>query len=211
MNKILNIETWKRKEHFQFFSQFKEPFFGITAEVDCTNAHRYCKENNHSFFLYYHHKAITAVNSIEEFRYRIHNDDILIYDTIHTTTTISRDDNTFAFTFFPFKPAFSDYAESAQTAISEVKKSGGLGLSERSARLDVIHFTTIPWIHFTGITHARDYKENDSVPKIAFGKYIKKDGKITMPVSVHVHHGLMDGFHVGKFFNLFEELLNGSF
>jgi len=48
----------------------------------------------------------------------------------------------------------------------------------------------------------------DSVPKISFGKFLVKDGKKMMPVSIHVNHALMDGFHVGQYAALFQELLN---
>jgi chloramphenicol O-acetyltransferase type A len=36
----------------------------------------------------------------------------------------------------------------------------------------------------------------------------EKDKK-TMPISIHVHHGLMDGYHVGLFIARLEELMNG--
>ncbi|MEL7004699.1 MAG: hypothetical protein AAFN93_18470 [Bacteroidota bacterium] len=29
-----------------------------------------------------------------------------------------------------------------------------------------------------------------------------------MPVSIHVHHGLVDGIHVGQYCDLFQKLLN---
>jgi chloramphenicol O-acetyltransferase type A len=30
-----------------------------------------------------------------------------------------------------------------------------------------------------------------------------------MSMSIHVHHGLMDGYHVGQFVDCFQELMNG--
>ncbi len=39
----LDFENWNRREHFQFFNQFDEPFFGIVAEIDCTVAYQICK------------------------------------------------------------------------------------------------------------------------------------------------------------------------
>jgi len=33
-------------------------------------------------------------------------------------------------------------------------------------------------------------------------------GKKTMAMSVHVHHGLMDGLHMGQFVDYFQELMN---
>jgi len=34
------------------------------------------------------------------------------------------------------------------------------------------------------------------------------DGKKTMSMSIHMHHGLMDGINVGEFLKCFEELMN---
>jgi chloramphenicol O-acetyltransferase type A len=36
----------------------------------------------------------------------------------------------------------------------------------------------------------------------------EKDGKRSMPVSVHVHHALVDGLHVGQYIDRFQELMN---
>ena len=71
MKQKLNLDTWNRKEHFLFFKQMEEPFFGITTTIDCTNAYDKAKELNISFFTYYLHKTLVAANAIENFRYRI--------------------------------------------------------------------------------------------------------------------------------------------
>ena len=208
MYKLLDIKNWNRREHFEFFSKFDEPFFGIVAEIDCTNAYRFCKEHQIPFFLFYHYKSIIAVNRTEEFRYRIQDNGIIVYDTIHVTTTISRDDNTFAFSFIPYAQSFDEFAELAQAEIRNVRSTEGLRMNENSGRPDVIHYSTVPWISFTGVTHARNFKFPDSVPKITFGRFSQKNSKKIMPVSINVHHGLMDGYHVGQYMELFEQLIN---
>lgn len=73
---------------------------------------------------------------------------------------------------------------------------------------NVIHFSAIPWIDFTSISQARSYSHPDSCPKISFGKMTEENGIKTMPISVHVHHGLMDGYHVARFIDRFQQLLN---
>lgn len=208
MYKPLNTENWNRKEHFDFFNRFDEPFFGIVAEIDCTDAYHTCKNHSMPFSLYCHYQAMIAVNQTEEFRYRIKNDEVIIFDTIHFTTTIGRDDNTFSFSFIPFAESMIEFIEQAKTEIDRIKRSSGLGANENTGRLDVIHFSTVPWISFTGVTHARNFKFKDSIPKITFGKYFHRNGRIIMPVSVNVHHGLMDAYHVGLFLDRFQELLN---
>lgn len=208
MKRPLDIETWNRKEHFRFFSSCDEPLFGIVADIDVTDGYKFCREKDIPFFLYYHFKSITAVNQIEVFRYRIENSEVFIYDTIHVTTTVSRTDNTFAFAFIPFTGSFKEFTELAKAEIEKIRNSTGIGITENTGRSDVIHFSTVPWISFTGVTHARNYKYHDSVPKITFGKYFHKNNRLIMPVSINVHHGLMDGYHVGKFLELLEQLIN---
>ena len=87
MKKLLNIDTWNRKDQFRFFNQFEEPFFGVTVQIDCTNAYRLSKEKEYSFFLYYLHASLKAANQIEPFRYRIDNEQVYLYD-VHSEVSL---------------------------------------------------------------------------------------------------------------------------
>ena len=71
-----------------------------------------------------------------------------------------------------------------------------------------IHFSAIPWVDFTSLSHARSFTFPDSAPKISFGKVTEKDGIKTMAVAIHIHHGLADGYHVGQFVEEFQKLMN---
>jgi chloramphenicol O-acetyltransferase len=55
------------------------------------------------------------------------------------------------------------------------------------------------------VTNARRSLAEDSVPKIIFGKYEVEGGRVRLPVSVEVHHALMDGVHVGRYFERLQE------
>ncbi len=208
MKKELTLPTWNRKEHFQFFSRFEEPFFSLVANVDATVAYQKAKSSGASFYLYYLYLSLAAANNTEPFRYRIEEEQIFCYDTIHASPTVLRDDQTFGFSFLVYKPEFTVFADLANKAVQEVKAGSGLNLNANTGRIDVIHYSSIPWITFTGLSHARSFSFKDSVPKITFGKYSWEQNKLLLPVSVSVHHGLMDGYHVGEFFKIYQELLN---
>jgi hypothetical protein len=47
--RILNINNWNRKKHFDFFSKMASSYFGLTTEVDSTKAFQVVKERNISF------------------------------------------------------------------------------------------------------------------------------------------------------------------
>ena len=208
MPKKLNLDTWPRKENFEFFSKFEEPFFGTVAPVDCTKAYASAKKQGVPFFLYYLHKTLVAVNAIEAFRYRISNGAIYIHDTINASATLTRDDNTFGFSFMEYHPDLAIFVTDAKVENERVRNTPGLFTRTFEAD-NLIHFSALPWIDFTSLSHARSFTFPDSCPKISVGKMtVDGDGKRSMAISVHVHHGLMDGYHVGLFFEALQQAMD---
>ncbi|WP_462266266.1 CatA-like O-acetyltransferase [Mucilaginibacter sp.] len=207
MKTKLDLNTWAHREHFNLFNGFTEPMFGFTVDVDCTVAYNRAKELGISFFLYYLYQSMAAVNAIEPFRYRIENhNEVFVHDVANAESTILRDNGTFGFVYLKFYPTLQEFVEAAQTRIERIKQSSSLFDDETSE--DVIHYSTIPWFKFTALTHARNYSRNDGIPKITFGKVTESNGQKTFPVSITVHHGLMDGLQVGQYVELFQQLLN---
>ena len=208
MKTLLNLENWNRATHFQFFKQMEEPFFGVTIEIDCTKAYQTAKARNTSFFIYYLHQTLVAVNAIENFRYRISGDAVFVYDSIDGSATISRKDGTFGFSLIKYHSDINVFEQIAQTEIERIQNTKGL-FTRTFDETNLIHFSAIPWLNFTSLSHARSYTFPDSCPKISFGKMtLAENGKRTMPMSIHVHHGLMDGLHVGQFAVYFQDLMN---
>ena len=208
MKTLLDIENWNRKEHFLFFKQMEEPFFGATVKIDCTKAYKVAKALDTSFFIYYLHKTLIAVNTIESFRYRILENQIFIHDQINGSATIGREDGTFGFSLIQYNADFTVFEKIARAEIERIQNTTGL-FTRPFEQDNVIHFSSIPWLNFTSLSHARNYSFPDSCPKISFGKMmVAENGKKTMSLSVHVHHGLMDGLHLGKFVDYFQELMN---
>jgi chloramphenicol O-acetyltransferase type A len=205
---LLDLDNWPRKEHFHFFKQFEEPFFGATVEIDCTTAYTKSKKLGASFFIYYLHKTLVAVNTNEPFRYRISDDKIYICDRIDASATIGREDGTFGFSLIQYDPDFDHFKEIALKEIERIQSTTGL-FTRTFENDNVIHFSAIPWLDFTSLSHARSYTFPDSSPKISFGKMkVSENGKRTMPMSIHVHHGLMDGLHLGQFVDSFQHIMN---
>lgn len=208
MKTLIDIDSWNRKEHFHFFSKFDEPFFGVTIKVDCTKAYSKAKEKQVSFFLYYLYKALKACNEVDNFRYRIVENQVFDFTVVNASPTINRPDGTFGFAYMNYFEDEKLFYEKALQEIENVRNTKSL-LPSVSGE-NVIHFSAIPWLDFTSISHARSFSHPDSCPKISFGKMTEKDGRKEMPVSIHGHHGLMDGSHVGLFAEKFQLLLNDS-
>lgn len=186
----------------------QEPFFGATINIDCTKAYTTSKKLETSFFIYYLHKTLMAVNAFESFRYRIDNTHIYIYDRIDGSATIGRADGTFGFSLIEFHPDYKIFEQIALTEIERIQNTTGL-FTREFIDDNVIHFSAIPWLNFTSLSHARNMTYPDSCPKISFGKMMVSDqGTRTMSMSIHVHHGLMDAMHVGQMADYFQEIMN---
>lgn len=208
--KKIDITTWKRKKHFEFFSQFEEPYFGITWQVDMTLAKQRAKEQGISLFVYYLHKSLEAAMAIENFRYRIRpNGEVVLLDTISASATLMRDNETFGFSYIPYDTDMTVFTKSVESEVERVKESDELFPPINTD--NVMHCSAIPWMDFTAITHSRLFKAKDSVPKISYGQITQKEpGVYTMPVALYVHHGLIDGLHLSRYKIKFQELLDGK-
>lgn len=206
MKTIINIDQWLRKEHYLFFSQFEEAFFGLTVQVDCTTAYQKAKEKGISFFLYYLYRALKAANQVENFKYRIVDKQVVLFDNINASATINRPNGTFGFGYINYDTDEQSFYNNALQEIERLQNSTDL-LPAVSGE-NVIHFSAIPWLNFTALSHARSFSFPDSSPKISFGKAVLENNKRIMSISIHGHHGLMDGYHVGLFVEKFQELLD---
>ncbi|PLX12626.1 MAG: chloramphenicol acetyltransferase [Marinilabiliales bacterium] len=209
MVKKIPINSWQRKEHYEFFSKLEKPYYEIVSEIDASLAFYKAKEYNCSFFIYYIFMAMKALNSIEEFRYRIKAGEVLLFDKIDLSSTIGREDNTFGFSYIEYNSDLEIFKTNTQKEIDAVKNSTGLRVRENEMKLNVVHCTVTPWLKFSGLSLAMS-SLNDCIPKITFGKCDTEKKVKTMPASIHAHHGLVDGYHAALYFERLQKLLNGE-
>lgn len=206
MEKYLDVTTWARREIFEFFRDFDKPYFNISTQLDVTCLLALLRSRpNVSLMLAYHYFALRAANEIEPFRYRLRDGKVIIHDVIHAGTTVLLPNETFTLAYFDYDDDFEKFIERADSSVQQVLS--GDGAFRPDPEDNRIHFTTLPWVSFTSFSHARNWRREDSVPKIAFGKFIKTDDRVLLPFSVEVHHALMDGLHVGRYVMRLEEVL----
>lgn len=208
MPQPLDIDNWPRRHHYEFFKDYEIPFFSLCAEVDVSKVYEWSRQKGGpSFFLGTFYLSLQAANEIEPFRYRIRDDAVVVHDRVDGGTTVLRKDETFGFAYFDFDPSYVRFEVEGRKVLQRTRTASG-ALLDRPERDDLIYYSIIPWVHFTSFTHARRLGRQDSIPKIVFGKHSARTDRRLMPVSVEVHHALMDGIDVGRFFERFQELLD---
>jgi chloramphenicol O-acetyltransferase type A len=204
MKQKVDIESWIRKAHYQFFSTFEEPYYGVCVNIDCTRAYQFAKHNGLSVFLYFLHRSLSAAQRIETFKYRMEHGEVFLYQRIDAGATIARSNGTFGYGHILYCESLEAFLEGAGREVERVRGTSDL---TRTTAANVIRYSALPWIDFTSISHARMFSVPDSCPRISFGKITENAGKRSMPVSIHVHHALVDGLHVGQYIDCFQQLM----
>jgi len=206
MPKYLDLETWPRRDLFEFFRGYQNPYFNICTQLDITRLMRVLRDRpGVSVSLAYHYFALRIANEIEPFHYRLEGEDrVAIHEVINGGTTVLLPNETFTYAYFDYHESFDQFITEAGEAIAKVRAEGSL---KPTMRYDLIYFTALPWVSFTSFAHARTPGRGESIPRIAFGKFLRDADLIRLPVSVEVHHALMDGLHVGRFFMSLEAAL----
>ncbi|MBV9217173.1 MAG: hypothetical protein JO053_13470 [Acidobacteria bacterium] len=206
MYKKVNVNSWARRSTHEFFRDYADPFFNFSASLDVGRACRYAKENGLATSLTLLYYSLLAANEIREFRIRLLEEELVEFDRIHATQTILNDDETFSFAYFEMKDDLLEFDRSGKEAKEKYRSLRSFDVE--SDRLDLIYYSVIPWVSFTSFKHASRLDPRQTVPRIVFGKIYEEAGSKKMPLSVEANHAIMDGFHVGKFFNSFQELLD---
>jgi chloramphenicol O-acetyltransferase type A len=198
MARFLDLESWPRRQTFEYYRAYDKPYFNLCTALEAGPLVELVRsEPDVSFFLAYLYLSLRAANESEPFRYRLSEGRVLVHERIHAGTTILLDDESFGFAHFDYTEDFARFQAAAREAMAQVRAHKGF--NPQNHRTDLIHYSILPWVSFTSFSHARNWGEEDSIPKIVFGKATERKGEWLLPVSVEVHHALMDGLHLGRY------------
>ena len=195
----IDMQTWPRRKHFEFSSALAHPLSGLCANVDLTAFYPAVKQRGHSITVAIVYVLARAANAIPEFRYRIREGNVVEHEIVHPSTTILAAEDLFSFCTFDYAEDFALFAARAAEKIAYVQENPTL--EDEPGQDHLLYMTAVPWVSFTSVQHATHLDPADSVPRFAWGKFVEEGESLKMPLSVHKHHALIDGIHVGRFYS----------
>jgi len=200
------MKSWPRREHFELFNSFNHPHFNLCANIELTTFLPFIREHGISFTPAILYVISRTANTIPEFRYRLQGGEVVEHETVSPSVTILGENDLFGFCTIDYNKNFNEFSERAKQRIAMIKKHPSL--KNPQDRDDLLFMTSIPWVSFTGFIHPMQQHPADSIPRFAWGKYFEEGGHIKMPLSVQGHHALMDGLHMGRFYEVIQEYLD---
>jgi chloramphenicol O-acetyltransferase type A len=204
--RMLDMDSYPRREHFEYFRGMRYPYVGTTVEVDITQFATAVHDGRLPFFLSFLYLVSTAANAVPEFRQRILDGGIAEYDSCPTSHTLSLPDGTYCYCTLESGMAFDKFIPYAMER-QDVSRSAR-SLDDGEDGLPLIFVSTVPWISYTALTQPVP-EPADSNPRITWGKYFTRDDRIFMPVTVLCNHALVDGLQIAKFYSLLERQIAG--
>ena len=204
----IDLENWPRRKHFELFRGFAFPYFNLCADIDVARLARAVKQRHSSFTAHLAYCLATAANEIPEFRQRIRGKDVIEHRVVHPSLTVLTEGDLFAFCELRYVADAGPFVRSAIKAMEQAKRDPCL--DDEPGRDDYLFLTAIPWVSFHSMMHPVPLSPPDSVPRIAWGRFRTEGGRMPMPLSIHAHHGLVDGIHAGRFYARIQELIDSA-
>ena len=204
--RTIDMQTWSRRNHFRLFSTFNHPHFSMCVNVDVTAFYPFVKRHGYSLTVSMVYLISRASNAIPEFRHRIRGDQVVEHEIVNPGFSMLIDQDLFSFCAVEYVENFPEFASRAEKDIADMKAHPDLEANPEKD--DALYMSPIPWVSFTSFTHPMQLHPADSVPRFAWGKYFKESDTLKMPLSVQGHHAIMDGIHMGRFYEKLQDYLH---
>jgi len=209
---IIDMSTYDRKHMFEQFIDYQLPIFSLTCQLDITDFVKVVKTNKLSFFGSMCFLISHVCNEIKEFRQRIIDKKLVEFDVVHPGFALL-EQNKLSFSSLRYSDKFDDFHDCYKNVsdkfddFHDCYKNVPEIHSESIDKTNLIFIMSNHWTNFTSFTHPYDSEKNGSVPIITIGKFYEHDKCKQISIAIQVHHGIMDGFHVGQFYDKLQNKL----
>lgn len=204
-SRLVEMKSYRRARLFEYFNQFEVPFTSFTANVDIGDFYEKGRIKGYKFFAALCLVITKSANEVPEFRYRIVGNDLVEFERVYPAVTVLDQYNDLMFAKGVFSKEFETDYDALVNSIERAKK--GFDQENDDEKPYQIFVSNFPWVSFTSVTHPY-FSKNKCIPIFTTGKIIDEDHKKLIPIAVQSNHSLVDGFHVGKFYERLTENLS---
>lgn len=201
----INKSDWNRKEYFDHYYSEVPCTYSMTTKLDITAI---IKKNYRLYptMLYY---LGTIVNRHPEFRTGFNKDGELgIYsELIPSYTVFHKDTETFSELWTQYSENYEEFCAAYEDDMEKYGENKGL-VGKPNVPDNIFTVSAVPWTVFDGFNLNLQRGYNYLIPVFTIGRYYHEDGKFLLPLAIQVHHAVCDGFHVARFINELQSLIN---
>ena len=122
-------------------------------------------------------------------------------------TIFNKENKNFSAIWTEFHADYNEFLSAYETDV------GKFSLSARYAPkpgrpINSFDISMVPWFTFTSFNLNIFGDGKYLLPIFTLGKYFDDNGKRLLPISIQVHHAVCDGYHIGKFVETLQTMIN---
>ncbi len=200
---------WPRAQEFHYFSKIAPTGYSICVEMDVTVLRKALKENRKKFFPAYLYLITRTVNQQQELKTAVKDGVLGFYETMTPLyACFHEDDKTISLMWTEYSLSFETFHSAYLNDAQENGSRHGILSKPILPPENSYIVSCVPWISFTSFSLHSYTASEYFFPSVEAGKFIERDGKTLMPLSVTAHHAATDGYHMSLFFNELQRLMN---
>ncbi len=208
--KALDKDNWDRNDLVEKYADYVFPYINLGAEVDVTNLYRFVKANDLSFYCAMMHTALRVALEIPNFLYRLVDGEPMICERLNPEFThLQAGSDHFLIVTGTYQEDLVSFCrETAERMRRAAEEHLDIKIGHTDSQ-EILYISCIPWVKYTHFVRTFDHAATDNIPRVSWGKFEwDEKGRLKMPLSVQVHHALVDGYHVGIYMQRVQELLD---
>lgn len=206
----IDMQTWPRRQMFHYFSAMAPTGYSITVEIDVTTFKKSLKEQSIKFFPAYIWLVTKTLNKQIEFKVAVVDDTLGSWETLTPLyPCFHKDDKTMSLMWTEYHEDFNVFYENyLENQKAFGSNHGVLAQPHLLPPANTYTVSCIPWVEFTHFSLHSYSDKPYYFPTVEAGKFVEKNGVITLPLSITVHHATTDGWHISKFIDELQYAMN---
>lgn len=195
----IDLDTWARRETFEYYRDQVPCTYAITVEIDVTELVAALQRTGRKTYPAQIWAIATAVNRHREFRMALTDAGApATWPVVHPAYTVfNAARETFAAVWTPYDTDFAAFHDRASAVLADASSATTM-FPQGGLPPDVFDISSVPWTSFTGFSLQIDGGTRHLLPIFTIGCYLERDGRTLMPLAVQVHHASADGFHTAR-------------
>ena len=169
MKKKIEIASWPRRSHYEYFRTFDCPSFSITSPVRVDALYRYAKQEGISFFILCLFVLLKALNRVPQLRQRVEEGEVWEYESVNALVPVLAADGEFTQILVEYRMELPDFLEHAVPLVQAAKLAPAQ--ANPCHRADIAVFSCLPWIPFTQVASAYRVFRDQYFPLIHWGRW----------------------------------------
>ena len=201
--------TWAMAQQFYYYTEMAPTTYTINVTLDVTVLRKTLKAINFKFFPAYLYLVTTAISKQQELRIAMQIGVLGYWDCLTPAyPQFHDDDKTTSLLWTEYDDDFQTFYERYIEDTNTHGNSHGI-LSTKGVPLPNSYvISCIPWFTFNSFSLHNHGIKDYFVPSFEAGGFVENNGKVSMPLSVTVHHATPDGYHLKVFLEELQRAMN---